>query len=156
MAKSNPYLDKLLKVQHDLKSNQTRLDAIESGALVPQPSEADLNKRATYSDFLTPEQIRSINHSFNESLNMKVECDGLDYALACACGIISGLIDILLVKTPHDGAIGETTDKLFDKALIKLAGEKKNGDERSISSAITPACLCPLDRAGGKDSFYAL
>ena len=40
------------------------------------------------------------------------------------------------MKTPHDGAIGETTDKLFDKALIKLAGEKKNGDERSISSAI--------------------
>ena len=136
MAKNNPYLDKLLKIQNDLKSNQTRLDAIESGTQIPQPSEGDFHKHAAYRDFLTPEEIRSINHSFNESLNKKVECDGLDYALACACGVISGLIDILLVKTPHDGAIGETTDKLFDKAIIKLAGEKKNGDERSISSAI--------------------
>lgn len=136
MARNNPYLDKLLKVQNDLKINQARLDAIESGTQAPQLSESDYLEHATYSNFLTPEQIRSINHSFSESLNKKVECDGLDYALACACGVISGLIDILLVKTPHDGSIGETTDELFDKALIKLAGEKKNGDERSISSAI--------------------
>lgn len=136
MARNNPYLDKLLKVQNDLKMNQARLDAIESGTQTPQLSESDYLEHATYSNFLTPEQIRSINHSFSESLNKKVECDGLDYALACACGVISGLIDILLVKTPHDGSIGETTDELFDKALIKLAGEKKNGDERSISSAI--------------------
>ena len=136
MERNNAYLDKLLRVQAELKTTQTRLDALEAGTTAPQETVAENPKHATISDFLSRDEIQAINRSFNESLNKKVECDSLDYALACACGVISGLVDILFVKTPHEGIIGDASDKLFDKAIIALAGKKKNGEERNISSAI--------------------
>ena len=136
MGKNNRYLDNLLKIQTELAETQARLDALESGTVVTGKAATERPKQASFSDFLSRDEIQAINRSFSESLNQKVACDGLDYALACACGIISGLIDILLVKTPHEGIIGETTDQLFDKAVIALAGKKKNGEERSIASAI--------------------
>lgn len=136
MGKNNRYLDNLLKIQTGLAETQARLDALESGTVVTGKAATERPKQASFSDFLSRDEIQAINRSFSESLNQKVACDRLDYALACACGIISGLIDILLVKTPHEGIIGETTDQLFDKAVIALAGKKKNGEERSIASAI--------------------
>ena len=136
MGKNNRYLDNLLKIQTELSETQARLDALESGTVVTGKAATERPKQASFSDFLSRDEIQAINRSFSESLNQKVACDRLDYALACACGIISGLIDILLVKTPHEGIIGETTDQLFDKAVIALAGKKKNGEERSIASAI--------------------
>lgn len=136
MERNNPYLDNLLRVQNELKSTERRLNALEAGECALQEDPAAVPRHASFSDFLSPEEIEAINRSFSESLNKKVECDSLDYALACACGVISGLIDILLVKTPHEGLIGKTTDGLFDKALIELAGEKKNGEKRNIASAI--------------------
>lgn len=136
MRKNNRYLDNLLKIQTELSETQARLDALESGTVVTGKAATERPKQASFSDFLSRDEIQAINRSFSESLNQKVACDRLDYALACACGIISGLIDILLVKTPHEGIIGETTDQLFDKAVIALAGKKKNGEERSIASAI--------------------
>lgn len=136
MERNNPYLDNLLKVQRELQNTQARLDALESGNVFSPAITPEDHKKATISDFLSREDIQRINRSFSESLNKKVECDSLDYALACSCGVISGLIDILLVKTPHEGVIGDTSDKLFDKAIIALADKKKNGEERNIASAI--------------------
>lgn len=136
MEKNNRYLDNLLMIQTELSETQARLDALESGTVVTGKAATERPKQASFSDFLSRDEIQTINRSFSESINQKVACDRLDYALACACGIISGLIDILLVKTPHEGIIGETTDQLFDKAVIALAGKKKNGEERSIASAI--------------------
>lgn len=136
MERSNPYLDSLLKVQTELKNTRSRLDALESGKPALQEELSESSKQATFSDFLSHDEIQAINKSFSESLNKKVECDRLDYALACSCGVISGLIDIFLVKTPHEGIIGDASDKLFDKAIIALAGEKENGEKRSIASAI--------------------
>ncbi len=128
---SNNFLDSLLKVQDELKNTVARLDALESGSVAPHTVVLDRTAPATIGDFLSRDDILAINRSFSDELNRTIECDSLDYALACACGVISGLIDILLVKTPHEGIIGDASDKLFDKALIELAGEK-----RSIASAI--------------------
>ena len=136
MEKSNSYLDNLLRVQTELKNTQARLDALESGKPAPLEETTESSKPASFSDFLSHNEIQAINKSFSESMNKKVECDRLDYALACACGVITGLIDIFLVKTPHEGIIGDASDKLFDKAIIALAGEKDNGEKRSIASAI--------------------
>ena len=136
MGRNSQYLDNLLKVQSELIKTQERLDALESGQIISQEAVAEKTTRAMVGDFLSREEIQAINSSFSESLNKKVECDGLDYALACACGVISGLIDVLLVKTPHEGIIGDATDKLFDKAVIALAEKKTNGEDRSIASAI--------------------
>lgn len=136
MERNNSYLDNLLKVQKELLNTQARLDALESGVAADPVEISENDRPASIGDFLSADEIRAINRSFRESLNRKVECDSLDYALACACGVISGLIDILLVKTPHEGLIGDASDKLFDKAVIALAGKKKNGEERNIASAI--------------------
>ena len=102
MGKNNRYLDNLLKIQTELAETQARLDALESGTVVTGKAATERPKQASFSDFLSRDEIQAINRSFSESLNQKVACDRLDYALACACGIISGLIDILLVKTPHE------------------------------------------------------
>jgi hypothetical protein len=136
MERNNPYLDNLLKVQQELLNTQARLDALELGKVADPVMLSEDDRPASFSDFLSADEIQAINRSFSESLNRKVECDSLDYALACACGVISGLIDILLVKTPHEGLLGDASDKLFDKAVIALAGKKKNGEERNIASAI--------------------
>ena len=136
MEKNNPYLDKLVEIQTELKNNQARLDALETGDVKDQIVISETTKRATFSDFLSPKEIKTINRSFSESLNKKISCDRLDYSLACACGVICGLIDVLLIKTPQDGIIGDTTDKLFDRAVKSLAGKNKNGEESNISSAI--------------------
>ena len=136
MERNNPYLDNLLKVQKELQNTQARLDALESGEVSLRTNISESYGPALLSDFLSREEMQEINKSFSESLNKKVECDRIDYALACACGVISGLIDILLVKTPHEGIIGDASDKLFDKAVIALAGKKDSGEERSIASAI--------------------
>ena len=130
MERNNEYLNKLLKIQAELQSTQARLDE------KPEEVAYDPPKQATIGDFFTPDEIRIINKEFSDSLNRKVECDGLDYALACACGVISGLVDVFFVKTPHDGVIGNVSDSLFDKAVVALAGEKNNGEKRSIASAI--------------------
>ncbi len=136
MKSNSQYLDRLLKIQAELNNTNARLDAIECGNSVQLETVGKESRSATFADFLQPEDIQRINKSFSEDLNKGVDCDALDYALAGACGVISGLIDVLLVKTPHDGIIGDASDTLFDKALIALAGEKKTGDKRSIASAI--------------------
>ena len=136
MERDNRYLDNLLNVQSELKNIQARLDVLESGKNALQKTVFEPSKQATIGDFLSKDEIQAINKSFSESLNKKVKCDSLDYALACTCGIISGLIDILLVKTPHEGITGDVSDKLFDKAIISLAGKKSDGKERSVASAI--------------------
>ena len=135
MERNNSYLDNLLKVQKELLNTQARLDALESGVAADPVEISENDRPASIGDFLSADEIRAINRSFRESLNRKVECDSLDYALACACGVISGLIDILLVKTPHEGLIGDASDKLFDKAVIALAGKKKNGEEEQDAKA---------------------
>ena len=136
MEKNNPYLDNLLKAQKELLNTQARLDSLESGNGLDPVIISEYDRPASIGDFLSRDEIQQINKSFSESLNRKIDCDNLDYALACACGVISGLIDILFVRTPHEGILGDTSDKLFDKAVIALAGKKKNGEERSIASAI--------------------
>ena len=132
MARNNAYLESLLKVQSELNDVQVRLDALETGKKAPPEGIVEMPLQASFNDFLTPEELQAINRSFSESLNRKIECDKLDYALACACGVISGLIDILLVKTPHDGVIGNKADELFDKALISLADKKKDNEKQGL------------------------
>lgn len=136
MERSNPYLDNLLKVQTELMNTQARLDALESGNVAPKGVTLRRTTQATIGDFLSRDEIQEICRSFSDSLNKTVSCDNLDYALACACGVISGLIDILLVKTPHEGIIGDASDKLFDRAIIALAKKNENGKERGIAGAI--------------------
>ena len=82
MERNNPYLDNLLKIQTELSETQARLDALESGTVITLKTAAGRPKQASFSDFLSRDEIQAINKSFSESLNKKVACDRLDYALA--------------------------------------------------------------------------
>ena len=69
-----------------------------------------------------------------------VKCDRYDYLAACACGALGGMIDIFLVGSPGNSAIGKWTDAQVDNAVMKFAdvcGWKPcAGKENSIASAI--------------------
>lgn len=68
------------------------------------------------------------------------KCDKYDYLIASGCGAIAGLVDIFLVGSPVDSALGKWTDAQVDKAVLSFAktcgwtprAEKKD----SVSSAI--------------------
>lgn len=48
-------------------------------------------------------------------------CDIYDYLIAGTCGVIGGLIDILFVVTPGQGALGKFTDEMANKTTEKFA-----------------------------------
>lgn len=146
MSKTDPYLEKLFAVQNELSGIDTRLSALEQG-FVAEQNTVDAFLRATVPDnrisanlFLTDSEIASINERYQSALQKGVACDALDYAVAAACGIVSGIIDAVFVKAPHEGLIGKKTDKLVDDAVILLAKKcgwnPKPGNENSITSAI--------------------
>lgn len=68
------------------------------------------------------------------------KCDGYDYLAAVACGSIGGVVDIFLVGTPGDSALGTWSDVQADnvvKTFAKLTGwSPRAGKEDSIASAI--------------------
>ncbi|EGQ9329031.1 hypothetical protein F6E22_15845 [Vibrio vulnificus] len=48
-------------------------------------------------------------------------CDNYDYMIASTCGLLGGLIDVLLVVAPGEGLLGEFTDEMTNKAVEKFA-----------------------------------
>ena len=132
-------LDKLKNIKGRISNLDSRLSVLE-GREVDEIPVID-SSPATYADFLSPEDIQRINTEFNESLNKGVECDAFDYALAAASGVLCGLVDILFVKTPHEGAIGDVADDYFDESIKKLVKKidsksSKKVYDRKIQSAI--------------------
>ncbi len=73
-------------------------------------------------------------------LTKKDTCDKYDYLAAVACGAIGGIIDIFLVGTPGDSALGNWTDEQVDNAVMSFA--KKMGwnprakNKGNVNSAI--------------------
>jgi hypothetical protein len=67
-------------------------------------------------------------------------CDKHDYMIAGTCGLIGGLVDILFVGLPGQGALTHFTDDMTDKAVQKFASWNgwKGANEGSdpIASAI--------------------
>ena len=123
----NANLEQLRIIQAEIAGVEARLDALESGySLDSQTVDryvASLisNRPARYEDFLTEAELTEIARRHELSLSKTVECDGLDYALAAACGVISGLLDILFVRTPGEGAFGELTDNSFKAVVVRFA-----------------------------------
>lgn len=48
-------------------------------------------------------------------------CDKYDYLIASTCGLLGGLIDVLLVIAPGEGGAGKFTDEMTNKAVEKFA-----------------------------------
>ncbi len=88
-------------------------------------------------------ELPEIRDSFLASFdNFESGCDRYDYAIAAFSGIASGIIDMLLVKSPQDSVIGEKIDAVVDNAVIKFANfvyiSDKNSCKKptSVASAI--------------------
>ena len=68
--------------------------------------------------------------------NMKLmlkedKCDKYDYLTAVACGVLGGLIDILLVGEPGNSVLGAWTDEQVNHAVVsfaKIMGWKQTGN----------------------------
>ena len=70
----------------------------------------------------------------------KRSCDKYDYLTSVACGMISGLVDIFLVGSPADSALGKWTNKQVDNCVMAFAKKTgwapRPGKENSVASAI--------------------
>ncbi|CAM3332452.1 hypothetical protein [Vagococcus fessus] len=87
---------------------------------------------------------------------LKPDCDKLDYQLAISSGALCGCIDVFMVGVPKDSALGNMTDKWFEKRtkyFAKLNGWKDSKSD-SISSAIRfleKKFKVPYDQRGAGD-----
>lgn len=111
-------------------------------------NQIDINS-LSIDDLLSEEQLAEIEKEFEKPLferledeyNKKYGCDKIDYAAAAIFGTLSGLIDAVFVGMPKDSMLGNFTDDLADKAVMKFAklcGWKgpKNSNTSPIASAI--------------------
>ena len=91
-------------------------------------NQIDINS-LSIDDLLSEEQLAEIEKEFEKLLferledeyNKKYGCDKIDYAAAAIFGTLSGLIDAVFVGMPKDSMLGNFTDDLADKAVMKFA-----------------------------------
>src|SRR5690606_33600076 len=75
-----------------------------------------------FSRLMTESQRLVVERRIDEDLTHKnANCDKYDYMLAATCGMVAGLIDVLFVGLPGQGAIGNGADKAVDSAVIGFA-----------------------------------
>lgn len=135
-SKHDPYLERLRAIQAETAAVDARLDALEKGRIldshemdaIVQASRA--SHPARYEDFLTESELKEIALRHDRALNRGVDCDTLDYALSAACGLISGLVDIVFAASPGEGLAGKAVDNSFDAAVIRFAKSLKGTDDK--------------------------
>lgn len=140
---TDPYLEKLRAIQARVTAVDVRMSALESGyALDAEQVDAFVkaqiaNRPARYDDFLSKEEIRAVAMRHTKALNRGVELDALDYALAAGCGVFSGLLDVLFVRSPATesaaGTAGSVSDKLFDNLVVRIAQNVEAPDGKTWS-----------------------
>ena len=134
---ADPYLERLRTIQAETVGIGARLDALESGyvldaKMVDEIVAAHVGRGpAQYEYFLSEAELREISLRYSQALNKGIECDMLDYALAAACGVISGLLDVLLVSSPGESIADGASDSLFDAVVVRFAKTIKdeNGEQ---------------------------
>ncbi len=80
------------------------------------------------------------NSEENRRLLQKDQCDRYDYLTAVGCGVIGGLMDVLLVGAPKDSVLGPKVDSWVDGRVMWYARvngwSPREGKEKSVASAI--------------------
>lgn len=132
---SDDTLKRFQAIQEELKQSEKRISALELGKVELESKPESRSATPKISDFLSAEDLRAIDVQFYESLRRGVNCDPSDYALAAACGVLCGLVDVLFVKEPHEGLLGQKADELFDSLVTNLA-KGKQGSGNTVKSAI--------------------
>ena len=133
---TDPYLERLAAIQAETAGIDARLDALEAGyALDAEKADAIVRSRIAerpvkYEDFLSEAELKEIALRHEQMLNKGVDCDALDYALAAACGVVSGLLDVVLVGSPGGGVADAASDKAFDAAVMRFAESVKDKETK--------------------------
>lgn len=115
----------------DTSDWNTYINAVESYS---ERNGIDLT-RDPFKRLMTDTQRISIEKRINEELTYKAtNCDKYDYMIAGTCGLIGGLIDIIFVGAPGEGALTKLSDKAADKAVESFAStlgwNKENAENR--------------------------
>ena len=130
----------------DTSDWNTYINAVESYS---ERNGIDLT-RDPFKRLMTDTQRISIEKRINEELTYKAtNCDKYDYMIAGTCGLIGGLIDIIFVGAPGEGALTKLSDKAADKAVeifaSTLGWNKENAESRGSnvtgSAEIQTVCL---------------
>ena len=149
----DPYLDRLRAIQAETAGIDACLDALESGYTLDAERVDSivrsqmLARPVRYEDFLSEGKLEEIALEYSQALNKGVDCDALDYALSAACGLVSGIVDVIFVGTPGEGLAGKASDNLFDAVVVRFAKTLKDdngnplwnpkpGNENNVASAI--------------------
>ncbi|HCR3979522.1 TPA: hypothetical protein OOF30_003456 [Citrobacter koseri] len=75
-----------------------------------------------FTTLMNPAQRIALEKRIKEDFTLKTaKCDKYDYMIAGTCGVIGGLIDILLVGPPGEGKLTHLTDGAVDSAVEKFA-----------------------------------
>lgn len=71
---------------------------------------------------MTDSQRIALEKRIQQEFSLKgAQCDKYDYMIAGTCGLIGGLIDVLFVGAPGEGALTRVADDVTDQAVEKFA-----------------------------------
>lgn len=94
-----------------------------------------------FRDLMSTSQRIALERRIRDEFSYKgAHCDKYDYMIAGTCGLIGGLVDVLFVGLPGQGALTHFTDEMTDKAVQRFAawngwqGPNKGSDP--VTSAI--------------------
>lgn len=69
-----------------------------------------------FAHLMSPTQKIALEKRIREDFSLKAaNCDKFDYMIAGTCGLIGGLVDVLFVGVPGEGALTNLTDKSIEK-----------------------------------------
>ncbi|MBO9548064.1 hypothetical protein [Pseudomonas sp.] len=97
--------------------------------------------RDPFRELMSASQRIALEKRIRDEFSFKsARCDKYDYLIAGTCGLIGGLVDILFVGLPGQGALTHFTDDMTDKAVQQFAAwngwEGPNKGSDPVSSAI--------------------
>lgn len=162
----DPYLERLRAIQAETSGIDMRLSALESGFALDAKGVDEFVKRqiaerpARYDDFLTADELRAIAHRHDEAINRGVDCDALDYALAAACGVISGFLDVFFVGAPTKNvpteAAGKVSDDMFDAMVIRFARALRDENGKPVWHPRAGNENNPASAKGALERFFSV
>lgn len=75
-----------------------------------------------FKQLMTPSQRIALEKRIRQEFSLKgAQCDKYDYMIAGTCGLIGGMIDVLFVGAPGEGALTRFADGMTDKAVEQFA-----------------------------------
>lgn len=91
-----------------------------------------------FDSLLTPAERREIAQRIEDDYKLygKANCDKIDYILAGACGVVSGLVDSFFVGMPGASKLGNVVDSVADKAVEKFAKFTNWCDKKHVEKLV--------------------